>query len=294
MAKEDKVLQKIKTDLRIAKEFWTTVLRQSWYSAWTLWLWVFIVPLAVNVVQAIFVVINNGWGGLFLLSGNFFGYYCLGFIVVLFIVYAYFVVTISAFLFFEQKKKADRFNWNNVYVSCEEIREWDELIGYRIKVENDKFDQCYFLIELQYLELDGIREDYQGTEVSRMLLWVSRDNSNRQFGVGLQPKNKNNSKYAGFWDLFSIVENAQDKKYGIVFCEYDENSQQKPMKQYAYFSRFTMGELKFYGAYVHVPIGTGRVGSGKISKEIITGDLIYKFRIDIINSNPTIRLEKVL
>lgn len=292
MPKEDKVLQKIKSDLRAARGFWTPILRQSWHSAWTLWLWVFIVPLAVNLVQAIIIIINKGWGELVFLAGNFFGYYCLAFIVVLFIIYFYFVITISASNFFEQKRKADRYYWNNIDVSYKEIHEWDKLTGYRIRVENDKIDQCYFLIKLQYLELDGIKDKYLAIEKPRMLLWVSSDNNNRQFGIGLRPKSLDSSEYVGFWELFKIIEDGQGKKYGIIFCEYDEKATQKPIQQHALFSRFAVGELKFYGAYVDIPIGTGRVGNGKIYKERIPGNYIYKFRIDITDNDPTIRLEK--
>ena len=104
----------------------------------------------------------------------------------------------------------------------------------------------------------------------------------------MNPKEQDESKKIGSWELLSVgvVENAQEKRYRIVYCEYDENDRKQPQKQYAYFSKFAKGELKLYGTYIHRPISTGGLGSGKPYGEVIRGNFVYKFRIDIIDGSP--------
>ena len=136
------------------------------------------------------------------------------------------------------------------------------------------------------MELDGEPIHFQEKDKWRILSWASGGVNNLQDGVGLYSGDQDESQEVGFWELLTF-KNTQDKKYGIVFCEYDERERKQTPKQYACFSGFARGELKLYGVYIEYSIGLGAVcGSGVPYKEIIRGDFIYKFKIDIVNGNP--------
>jgi uncharacterized membrane protein len=291
MVKEDKVLQINKSELRMAKNFWSPVLRQSWHKTLSSWLWIFVVPLAVDLVWAILFFIKYGWGALMVQIGDFYGLWCLSFVLVLFFIYAYFVIMSSAALYFMQKKIADRFNWNDVNVSNPKYiggMGEKEFKGYRIKIENNKLERCYFLVKMNYLEVDDDRKDYRENDKSRQLLWVSDDDNNRSFGVGLEARDQNIPKSAGLWELFEVNGNSDNKQFRIVFCGYNKNDRIKPSKQYIYFSRFAKGELKLLGEFAD-PSGLSSLDR-KWREQEIPGDYIYKFEIDVIDGNATMTI----
>jgi hypothetical protein len=187
-----------------------------------------------------------------------------------------------------EKMKADKLNWNGVGVSCEKVLKGNQVVAHRVKVENNKIDTCYFLVRLQYLSLDGVTKDYKEANKSRVLLWVSNDNTAKKYGFGLEPKYRNNSKSFCFFELLCVSENVHGKKYSIVFCEHSENDSSKLAMQYARFSRFAEGELKFRGTYLAPSFSTGHVGSGGYNPTIIpeAEELVYKFRFEIENDEP--------
>ena len=125
MVKEDTTLQQIRLALRKSQKFWPPVLRQAWHDAWTLWLWIFVVPLAVNVVLAILNIIDNGWQGVISGLDSFFYLYVFSFIFVLLLLYFYFSITLSASLFFEQKEKAELFTTAGIEITVFEPSEND-------------------------------------------------------------------------------------------------------------------------------------------------------------------------
>lgn len=201
------------------------------------------------------------------------------------------LIQAPAKMYREEKRKADRFNWNDVDVSCQQILGGmgdKEFKGYRIKIENNKVERCYFFIELKYLEVDGKREDYHEEDKSRQLLWVSDDDNNRSFGVALKPRDQNTSKSVGVWELLEVIGNADNEKFGIAFCGYNKNDRIKPSKQYTLFSRFAKGELKLLGNFVDSS-GLSSLNR-KWFEQNIPGDYIYKFEIDVIDSNPTMAI----
>jgi len=189
-------------------------------------------------------------------------------------------------LYTEEKRKADKSSWNDIIISYKEIREGNEVLAYRIKVENSKVDMYYFFVELNYLAVDGKPLNYKETHKRRILLWASGGVFNLQDGVALNPRDNDVSRKIGFWELLRVVGINHENKYAVVFCEYDEIKCNQLPIQNVYVLSSVEGEVKLYGTYIHHPISTGVCGSGKSYGEVIRGDFIYKFRINIINGKP--------
>lgn len=257
--------------------------RRGWiYNVWSSILVAIITPIVYCRMGL--VMTSQFWLSVLagLLSGGVF------FVVWRLIVFVCYLWKAPANLYREEKRKADRSNWNDVGFSYKEIRDGKNIVAHRLKVENNKADKYYFFVELQYLELDGKRNDYQEADKSRILSWVSGGDFNLQDGVALNPRGKDESKKVALWDMLKVVEEDQGKRYGIVYCEYDKSDRKKPPKKYAFFSRYAKGELRLEGRFIQYTIGTGACGSCRRYEEIIRGDFIYKFRIDIKDGNPEI------
>jgi hypothetical protein len=180
--------------------------------------------------------------------------------------------------------RADRYNWNDVNISCEYF---DDKAGYKIKLENNKAEACYFLVELQYLELDGVRKDYDVSGKSRMLLWIPNPNhniatkdSNWTFGFGLAPNNRGSSENIGFFELSHIAEDAHGARNRIVFCDWHESDTKRPLRKYADFTRYSQGELKIHGTYHESSIRSSKYDT----TNFLPKNLVYRFRINVINN----------
>lgn len=184
------------------------------------------------------------------------------------------------------KREADKYNWNDVNISYEYF---EENAGCKIKIKNDKATGLYFLVEIQYLELDGVREDYVVPGKSRILLWVPNPahnikvkDSNWQFGFAVNSGDGGKSDNIGLFELSNVIENAQSIKHRIVSCDWSENETKRPPRKYGYFTKFAQGELKI--------CGTNLCASGlsscdrKYGTKGISENLIYKFRIDAKNN----------
>lgn len=118
MGKENTVLQKIRSSYRIAKIYWRPILSQAWRDAWTLWLWIFVIPLSANLVGVVFFIINNGWQEFILQLDSFFWYYCLGFALTLGVIFGYFAITSPAMLYKAKKELAWRRTWHDVEIKA--------------------------------------------------------------------------------------------------------------------------------------------------------------------------------
>jgi hypothetical protein len=194
------------------------------------------------------------------------------------------ILYLPAKLHRQEKKKADRYNWNDVNISYEYF---DDKAGYKIKLENNKAEACYFLVELQYLEVDGVRKDYDVPGKSRMLLWIPNPNhniatrdSNWTFGFSLTPNDRGGSENIGFFELSNIAEDAHGIKNRIVFCDWHESDTKRPLRKYADFTRCSQGELKIHGTYHESSIRSSQYDT----TNFLPKNLVYRFRINIINN----------
>ena len=189
-------------------------------------------------------------------------------------------------LYKEEKRKADKYNWNDVNISYEYL---EEKVGCKIKIKNDKATRLYFLVEIQYLELDGVREDYIVPGKSRILLWIPNPvhdikckDSNWQFGFAVNSGDRVTDDNIGLFELSNVIEIVQGIKHRIVYCDWSENETKRPPRKYSYFTKFAQGELKISGNN----LTASGLSSWDRKYEIkgIPENLIYKFRIDAKNN----------
>lgn len=189
---------------------------------------------------------------------------------------------VPAKLYRQAKREADKYNWNDIAISYEYF---ENKLGCKVKIENNKATGLYFLVQIQYLELDGVREDYAIPDKSRVLLWIYNPKhnievkeGNWQFGFAV-----NSGRGIGFFELSSVVENAQDIRHRIVFCDWNENEHKRPPRRYAYFTKFAQGELKIRGTNA-VSSGDFDLPYSKYETRNISENLVYRFRIDVKNN----------
>jgi hypothetical protein len=200
---------------------------------------------------------------------------------------------VPAKLYFDVKKKLEKLSWKDIKISYKPIKEMDKLLAYRIEVENNKLEKCFFHIELHYLEVDSKCEYHKNEIRPRMLVWVDDYDSNKQDGIVIQNKNDGNFSNTRSWELLRVIGENKEKNYKISYCEFDQNNSTKPPTKYVPFSDYAKGELIFHGKYVYTSIGTGTCGSSHITKEEISEECVYKFVINIAeNKVPSISFEK--
>lgn len=189
-------------------------------------------------------------------------------------------------LYKEEKRKADKYNWNDIDVSYEYF---EEKAGCKVKIKNDKATDLFFRVEIQYLELDGVREDYVVPGKSRILLWIPNPahsidvkDSNWTFGFVVNSGDGVKFWNIGLFELSNVIENAEGIKHRIVSCDWSENETKRPPRKYGYFTKFAKGELKIHGTNLTTS-GLSSLNR-KYETKSISENLVYKFRIDAKNN----------
>lgn len=181
------------------------------------------------------------------------------------------------------KRRADKSNWIGIEVSFLSFKEGEQTTAYLVCVKNNKHDAYHFFIELQYLEVDGKAVSLQEQGKSRILLWASGGLNTAADGTILDPRD--DGKKIGRWDLLKVDGGGQSRRFKIVSAELDNHGKQSRLPDY-YIKDYARGELRLDAKHIERTLSTGAAGSGKPYVEIIRGNLVYKFRIDINNNEP--------
>lgn len=265
-----------------------TETKKFFFSDWRVWLGSLVAAFAGGYVTASLLdlldksMIHPIIQSLIILIGAIVGYAFLYFV----ILFGEGFLFIPAKLYREEKRKADKYNWNDVNIASEYF---EDKLGCKVRIENAKANSFGLHVEIQYLELDGVKEDYEVSGKNRMLLWIvdpkysveSRD-ANWNFGYSLSPRDEANSESIGCFELSNVSENAQGVRHRIVFCDWGEDEKKRPLRKYAYFTKFAQGELKIHG--IHLTASGLSSLNRKYETKQISGNLVYQFRIDANNN----------
>lgn len=168
-------------------------------------------------------------------------------------------------LYFEQRKKAGKFNWDDIKIQKTEIRDKRNFRAYGIKMKNGKvYDLRKIIAQIQYLEIDGT-PDVQNrqllqTQRGRRLGWLWNDH---RIDVTEQSLDKNGGE--AVIDLFRVMPNQ------ISFFEYSEDKN-KFIPRDINIEKFVNGEILFLASF------------NPIEPEWIPIENIYRFTI-VVNPN---------